>query len=71
VKTFFTEAVVLPESKIALDHVPFVEGENVAVFLMAIKRGQSETGKLNLHSSVLSYDSPFDPAVHDEWEALA
>ena len=71
VKTFCTEAIVLPENKIALEHVPFVEGENVAVFLMAIKKGQSKTVASNLHGSVLSYESPFDPAVRDEWEALA
>jgi hypothetical protein len=71
VKTFFTEATVLPENKIALDHVPFVEGESVAVFLMAIKKSQAETGKLDLRGSVLNYDSPFEPAVRDEWEALA
>jgi len=71
VKTFFTEAIVLPENKISLDHVPFVEGENVAVFLMAIKKVPAETGKLNLQGSVLSYEAPFEAAALDEWEALA
>jgi hypothetical protein len=71
VKTFFTEAVVLPENKISLDHVPFVEGESVAVFLMAIKNGPTETGKMNLQGSVLSYEAPFEAVAPDEWEALA
>ena len=70
-KTFFTEATVLPEHKIALDHVPFVEGENVAVFMMVIKKGQADTGTFDLHGSVLNYESPFDAAASDEWEALA
>ena len=70
-KTFFTEVIVLPENKIALDHVPFGEGESVAVFLMAIKNDPAETGKLNLKGSVLSYDAPFEAVAPDEWEALA
>lgn len=71
VKTFFTEAIVLPENKIALDHVPFMEGESVAVFLMVIRNEPTKTGKVDLRGSILSYEAPFDPAVRDEWEALA
>jgi hypothetical protein len=70
VKTFFTESIVLPENKIALDHVPFVEGENVAVFLMAIKMGAPGGAHLDLRGSVLNYDSPFE-AAGDDWEVLA
>jgi len=71
VKTFFTEATVLPEHKITLDHVPFVEGENVAVFMMAIKKDQADSGTSDLRGSVLTYDSPFEAVASNEWEALA
>jgi hypothetical protein len=71
VKTFFTESIVLPENKISLEHVPFVEGESVGVFLMAIKKGPSEESKLDLRGSVLNYDLPFESAGGDDWEALS
>jgi hypothetical protein len=69
-KTYFTEATVLPESKIALDHLPFGEGQDVAVFMMAIKKETGDSAPVNLSGSVVSYVSPFAPAA-DDWEALS
>jgi hypothetical protein len=71
VKTFFAEAGVSPEHKVAVDSVPFGEGESVAIFMLAIAKGPEGKEPTSLQGSVLLYDDPLHAVSGDDWEADA
>ncbi len=71
-KTFSTEAIVRPENKIVLDHLPFGEGETLFIYMLATAKSQrDEITQPSLRGSVLSYEAPFESVSFGKWEAAA
>jgi hypothetical protein len=71
VKTFSTQTTVRPDQKVEVEHVPFSQGQKVAVFMMSLQKDDSSSPTTNLTNSIVSFEAPFEPIAPEEWEATA
>ena len=64
-QTFFAESVVQEDGKLTLEHLPFVHGQTLQVFISARPRVSAE--RHSLRGTVLKYERPLEPVASGDW----
>jgi hypothetical protein len=66
-QTFFAESVVQEDGKLTLDHLPFVHGQSLQIFISVRPRVSAE--RHLLRGTVLKYERPLEPVASGDWTA--
>ena len=66
-RSFYAHTVVQEDGMLILEHLPFVQGDNLQVFISVIKPASSDP--YSLRGTVLKYDRPFDAVAEEDWAA--